>query len=91
VASMITPASEITDPVADGVFVAVLNAHECTYCRSAITAGERWVREKIYEPFAGNAPRYRRYHAELFVGEELSCWEKHEMERDLARAAGRAA
>ena len=91
-ASMITPANVITDPVADGVLVAAgFNAHECAYCRSAITPGERWVREKIYEPFAGNATRYRRYHADLFVGEESSCWEKQEMERDLARAAGRAA
>jgi hypothetical protein len=22
---------------------------ECTYCRAPIAAGERWVREKIYE------------------------------------------
>lgn len=91
-ASMITPANVTTAPVADGVLVpAVFSAHECACCRSAITAGERWVREKIYEPFAENTPRYRRYHADLFVGEELSCWEKHEMERDLARTAGRAA
>jgi hypothetical protein len=91
-ASMITPASEMTDSVADGVPVAAaLSAHECAHCRSAVTAGERWVRQKIYEPFAGNAPRYRRYHADLFVGEELSCWEKYEMERDLVRTAGRAA
>ncbi len=77
-ASMTTPANVITDPVADGVLVAAgFNAHECAYCRSAIAAGERWVREKIHEPFAGNAPRYRRYHADLFTGEELSCWEKH--------------
>jgi len=91
-ASMSTPASVITNPVADGVLVAAaFSAHECAYCRSLIISGERWVREKIYEPFAGNAPRYRRYHADLFVGEELSCWERHEMERDLARTAGRAA
>jgi protein-disulfide isomerase len=91
-ASMITPANVITDPGADGVLVAaVFSAHECAYCRSAITAGERWVREKIYDPFAGNAPCYRRYHADLFAGEELSCWERHEMERDLARTAGHAA
>jgi hypothetical protein len=90
-ASMITPANVITDPVADGVLAAGFSAHECAYCRSAIAPGERWVREKIYEPFALNAPRYRRYHADLFAGEELSCWEKHEMELDLARTAGRAA
>ncbi|MGB7846311.1 MAG: hypothetical protein WBL63_11900 [Candidatus Acidiferrum sp.] len=91
-ASMITAANVITDPVADGVLVAAaFSAHECVYCRSAIAAGERWVREKICEPFAGNVSCYRRYHADLFAGEELSCWEKHEMERDLARTAGRGA
>jgi hypothetical protein len=89
--SMITPANVLTDPVAHGVLVAALSAHECAYCRSLIISGERWVREKIYEPFGGNAPRYRRYHADLFVGEELSCWEKHEVERDLARTSDRAA
>jgi len=90
-ASIITPTNVITDPVADGALAAVFTSHECAYCRSAIAAGEPWVREKTYEPFAGNAPRYRRYHADLFPGEELSCWEKLEMERDLARTAGRAA
>ncbi len=90
-ASMITPANVITDPVADGVLAAAFSAHECAHCRSAIAPGERWVREKIYEPFVENAPRYRRYHADLFAGEELSCWEKHEMQLDLARTAGRAA
>lgn len=58
----------------------------CTYCRCAIVSGERWVREKICEPLAANAPRYRRYHADLFAGEELSCWEKHQMELEIARA-----
>jgi len=90
-ASMTTPANVIKDPVADGVLVAAFGANECAYCQSTIAAGERWVREKIYEPIAGNAPRYRRYHADLFMGEGLSCWEKHEMERDLACTAGRAA
>jgi hypothetical protein len=91
-ASIVTPANVITDPVADGALAAaVFTSHECAYCRSAIAAGEPWVREKIYEPFPGNAPRYRRYHADLFAGEEISCWEKHEMERDLARTAARAA
>ena len=91
-ASMITPGNIATDPATDGALVAaVYTSHECAYCRSVIAAGEPWVREKSYEPFAGNAPRYRRYHADLFPGEELSCWEKHEMERDLARTSGRAA
>jgi hypothetical protein len=70
---------------------AAFTPHECAYCRSAIVSGERWVREKIYEPFTADAPRYNRYHADLFGGEELSCWEKHEMEQEIARIARRAA
>jgi len=32
---------------------------ECAYCRSPIVSGERWVREKIYEPtLVGQDPRY---------------------------------
>jgi hypothetical protein len=50
---------------------------ECAYCRATNASGERWVREKIYEPaLVDQGPRYRRYHAELFTGEELSCWKK---------------
>jgi hypothetical protein len=49
------------------------------------------VREKIYEPFTANGPHYQRYHADLFAGDELSCWEKHQMEREIAQAAERAA
>jgi hypothetical protein len=33
---------------------------------------------------------YERYHADVFAGEELSCWEKHELERErvkISRAA----
>jgi len=55
----------------------ICNPHACAYCRAPIASGERWVRDKIYEPtLALHGPRYHRYHAELFVGEELSCWEK---------------
>ena len=65
---------------------------ECAYCRATITSGERWGREKIYEPaLVDQGPRYRRYHPELFTGEELSCWEKHQMEREIARPIARAA
>ena len=63
-------------------------ANKCAYCGSPIPEGKRWVREKIYEPaFTGRDPLYRRYHAELFEAQELSCWEKHEMEREFARIA----
>ena len=70
----------------------VSGPQECAYCRAPIASGERWVREKICEPtLVGNEPRYRRYHAELFAAEELSCWEKHQMDLEVVRAARRAA
>ena len=28
----------------------ICSPHQCAYCRSPIASGERWVREKIYEP-----------------------------------------
>jgi ferredoxin len=58
--------------------------HECGYCRCTILTGERWVREKIYEPLTEDAPRYLRYHADLFGDEALSCWEKHQMQQHVA-------
>jgi hypothetical protein len=65
---------------------------ECAYCRAPIASVERWVREKIYEPaLSANDPRYNRYHADLFNGEEVSCWEKHQMEQEIARTAALAA
>lgn len=83
-----TPANVMADPVADGVLASpVFRVQECAYCLSAIATGERWVREKIHEPFAGNAPRYLRYHADLFVGEELCCWEKQEVARTVGRSS----
>jgi hypothetical protein len=70
----------------------ISSTHECAYCRSLIASGERWVREKIYEPtLVGRGPRYRRYHADLFVAEGLSCWEKHQLELESARTTVRAA
>lgn len=69
------------------------NANECGYCRSSISPGERWVREKVYEPTSKNGREaiYQRYHAEVFAGEEVSCWEKHQMEQEIARTSFRAA
>ena len=65
---------------------------QCTYCRSPIASGERWVREKTYDPaLNGRDPSYHRYHAEPFAGQEGSCWEKHEMEREIVRTTARAA
>jgi hypothetical protein len=65
--------------------------HECAYCRAPIASGERWVREKICEPaLSANGPRYQRYHADLFNGEEVSCWEKHQIEQEIARTVALA-
>ena len=62
--------------------------HQCNYCRSSIIAGQRWVREKIYAPeLDGRNPGYHHYHAEPFVAEEGSCWEKHQLARETTRAA----
>ena len=68
------------------------NYSRCAYCGSPIEKGQRWVREKIVEPaFAGLDPTYLRYHAELFTGQELSCWEKHQMETENPRITAQAA
>ena len=64
------------------------NVRSCEHCQSPIAASQRWVREKIYDPQSTNQdPAYRHFHAEPFGGHELSCWEKHQMERDMARIA----
>jgi hypothetical protein len=44
-----------------------------------------------YESTLGQDPRHHRFHADLFTGEELSCWEKHQMEQDIALTTARAA
>jgi len=69
------------------------NTHECGYCRSSINFGQRWVREKIYDPASqnGGEPSYLRYHAEVFSGEQLCCWEKHQLQRETDRTIPRAA
>jgi hypothetical protein len=65
----------------------VCYANQCAYCRSSILSGQRWVREKVYDPaLNGREPNYRRYHAEPFAGQEGSCWEKYQMEQDVARS-----
>ena len=65
---------------------------QCAYCRSPIESGQRWVREKVYDPALNQRdPSYHRYHAEIFAGEEASCWEKHLLARELARSNPRAA
>jgi hypothetical protein len=67
-------------------------ANQCDYCRSSIVSGQRWVREKIYDPaLDGRDPSFRRYHSEIVAEQELSCWEKHQMEREIARITAYAA
>jgi hypothetical protein len=67
-------------------------ANQCDYCRSSIVPGQRWVREKIYDPaLNGRDPSYHRYHAELIATQQESCWEKHQLEREMARTAAYAA
>jgi hypothetical protein len=58
----------------------------CDYCQSPIDADQRWVREKIYDPDERD-PGYHHYHAEPFLGQEGSCWERKQTEREIARAA----
>jgi hypothetical protein len=66
--------------------------NHCAYCGSPISSGQRWVREKIYNPaLNGRDPSYHRYHAELFAGQEISCWEKHQMETEIHRINAYAA
>jgi hypothetical protein len=70
----------------------VCSTNQCTYCRSPILPGQRWVRERIYDPaLEGRDASYHRYHAELFAGQEGSCWEKHQMEREITRTTAYAA
>lgn len=58
--------------------MSVYRANQCEYCRSLIVSGQRWVREKVYDPaLNGRDANYHRYHAEPFAGQEESCWEKH--------------
>lgn len=67
-------------------------SRQCAYCRSPIASGQPWVREKIYESaYTAGGPHYLRYHAEFCSGEEVSCWEKHQMELEIAITRTRAA
>ena len=63
-------------------------AKDCDYCRSSIAEGQRWVRQKIYNPrLDSEETQYRHYHAEPFNGEGESCWEKRQLQREMARKA----
>jgi hypothetical protein len=66
----------------------VYDVKYCDYCKSSITAGQRWVREKVYAPQSNSqGPKYHHFHLEPFGGQEESCWENYQMEREIARAA----
>ena len=68
--------------------MAVYFVKECDYCRGPINGDQRWVREKIFNPRPdGRDASYRHYHAEPFADQDQSCWEKHQMQRELARTA----
>jgi hypothetical protein len=70
----------------------VCYVNRCNYCRSVIVAGQRWVRGKIHDPaLNGRQPSYTATISELFAGQEGSCWEKHQMEREIARTTACAA
>ena len=64
------------------------NIRFCDYCQCSILVGQRWVREKVYAPLrAIQSPTYRHFHAELRGGQDVSCWERSWMERQIARAS----
>lgn len=65
--------------------MAIQELRYCGYCNSPITAGQRWVRQKIYNPIPESIPRYRHYHADLDFGRGESCWEKHQLDRELVQ------
>ena len=68
--------------------MATSDTNICAHCTAEIEKGQRWVREKVYEPaLAGREPRYRRYHAELSDRQGLSCWERHLLRTDRDRLA----
>lgn len=70
--------------------MAIQELKHCDCCDSVITAGQRWVRQKIYNPVASEAPRYRHYHAEPdFAGGE-SCWERHQLQHLPALTAAQS-
>jgi hypothetical protein len=70
----------------------VYRTNQCAFCRSSIVSGQRWVREKIPDSARdGRDPSYHRYHAEPFGEQEGSCWEKHQMEREIGRTTAYAA
>jgi len=64
--------------------LAALVPYRCSYCQSPIAPGERWVREKVFDSLTAGDAHYRRYHADLYGDDVLSCWEKHQVEKEDA-------
>jgi hypothetical protein len=60
------------------------NAKYCDFCHSSIVSGQMWVRQKIHN-LTSDGPNtgYLYFHADPFGRESESCWEKHEIEREL--------
>jgi hypothetical protein len=80
-------------PLAEGnkAVAVAFHAYACGYCQSLIAPGERWVRVKIDAPCDAEGAHYRRYHADLFGEEVLSCWEKQQLEKETVEPADRPA
>jgi len=49
----------------------VCDVKSCDYCQLSIATGQRWLREKIYDPRSvGQNSAYRHFHAEPIGGQE---------------------
>jgi hypothetical protein len=58
----------------------------CNFCQHSIVVGQRWVREKIYDPrLTSQDATYRHFHAEPLEGQNVSCWERHGIEGGIAQ------
>jgi hypothetical protein len=52
----------------------------CDQCNQPIVPGQKWVRTKV-----PGSLTYNHFHLDLFVHQELSCWEKR-LNGETARA-----
>lgn len=48
------------------------DTNECGYCRSSIVTGQRWVREKVYDPASKNGREPQPFHRSQSVGPRLT-------------------
>ena len=63
---------------------------ECAYCRATIASGERWVREKIYEPALVGQSAIAAIMRNSSQAKNLKL-SKTQIEQDIARTTARAA